>query len=55
MQGCHEPPTLGAVNLADGNVVVNPHAFLDDSPRFNLRSKVAMKASSPEELPPLDS
>ena len=55
MQGCHEPPTLGAVNLADGNVVVNPHAFLDDSPRFNLRSKVAIKASSPEELPPLDS
>ena len=55
MQGCHEPPTLGAVNLADGNVVVNPHAFLDDSPRFNLRSKVAMKASSPGDLPPLDS
>ena len=54
MQGCHELPTFAAVNLVNGNVVINPHSFLDDSPHFNLRSKAALNASSPEELPPLE-
>ena len=54
MQGCHEPPTFAAVNMVDGNVVINPHSYLDDSPRFNLRSKAALHAASPEELPPLE-
>jgi 3',5'-cyclic AMP phosphodiesterase CpdA len=52
MQGCHEPPTFAAVNVVNGNVVINPHSYLDASPRFSLRSKAAMQAASPEELPP---
>jgi len=54
MQGCHEPPTFGAVNLLNGNVVINPHSFLDDSPHFNLRSKAALHAPTPEDLPPFE-
>ena len=53
MQGSHEPPIFGAVNLVAGNVVINPHSYLDDSPIFNLRSKSAQNAASPEDLPPL--
>ena len=51
MLGCHEPPTFGAVNLLNGNVVINPHSFLDDSPHFNLRSKAALHAATPRDLP----
>ncbi|MFP6773939.1 MAG: phosphodiesterase [Alphaproteobacteria bacterium] len=51
MLGCHEPPTFGAVNLLNGNVVINPHQFLEESARFNLRSKAAMNAPTPEDLP----
>ena len=54
MLGCHEPPTFGAVNLLNGNVVINPHHFLEESARFNLRSKAAMNAPTPEDLPTLD-
>jgi 3',5'-cyclic-AMP phosphodiesterase len=54
MQGCHEPPTFAAVNVVNGNVVINPHSYLDDSPHFNLRSKAALNAASPAELPPLE-
>ncbi|MBT3370658.1 MAG: phosphodiesterase [Rhodospirillaceae bacterium] len=52
-QGVHEPPTFAAVNMVGGNVMIIPHAYLDDSPRFNMRSKDAARAASPEELPPL--
>ena len=54
MQGSHEPPIFGAVNLVAGNVVINPHSFLDASPVFDLRSKAAQNAATPEDLPPLD-
>ncbi|MFP6746347.1 MAG: phosphodiesterase [Alphaproteobacteria bacterium] len=54
MQGSHEPPVFGAANLLNGNVVINPHNYLDASPHFNLRSKAAQNATTPEELPPLD-
>ncbi len=51
MQGSHEPPVFGAANLLNGNVVINPHSFLDASPHFSLRSKAAQNAASPEDLP----
>ncbi|MBT6429571.1 MAG: phosphodiesterase [Rhodospirillaceae bacterium] len=54
MLGYHELPTFGAVNLVAGNVVINPHSYLDDHPHFSLRSKAAQNAATPEELPPLD-
>ncbi len=54
MHGSHEPPTFGAVNLLNGNVVINPHRFLDTHPHFSLRSKAAQAAATPEDLPPLD-
>jgi len=52
-QGVHEPPTFAAVNMVAGNVMIIPHAYLDDSPRFVMRNKEAARAASPEELPPL--
>lgn len=49
--GSHEPPDYALVTVRDGNIVVHPHSFLYDGPRFSLQDGKAQAAQHLEELP----